>query len=227
MRGLIGKKLGMTQVFDYQGNRVGVTIIELGPCIVLQKKLVEGKDGYDAVVLGYGQKRTKLVNKPMLGRFKAAGVEPMAHVREFRMAREFMDEVGVGDELTAAMFQIGDFVDVVGTTIGRGFTGVMKRHNMAGARGSHGTHEYFRHGGAISTNTTPGRVFKGKRMAGQYGAERVTTQNLRVIGVDQSRNLLLVKGAVPGHANSIVYVSAALKKERQRLAKEAKAASAA
>lgn len=227
MRGLIGKKLGMSQIFDHQGNRVPVTVVELGPCKVIRKKTTDAKDGYDAVLLGFGTKKESRLNKPDLGQFKRAGVAPSAVVREFRMKREFVNEVDVGDELTVAMFQIGDLVDVVGTSKGSGFTGVMKRHNMAGARRTHGVHEYFRHGGSIGMATYPGRVVKGKRMAGQHGNARVTVQNLRVVGVVESANLLLIRGAIPGARNSFVKVKAAIKSEIRRAHKATKAAAQA
>jgi large subunit ribosomal protein L3 len=214
MRGLIGRKLGMTQLFDYEGNLVPVTVLEVGPCTVVRKKTATGKDGYNAMLLGFSEIPERKLNKPDLGQFKARGVEPKRHVHEFKLKPQFVEDVTEGDELTCAMFQVGDFVDVAGTSKGRGFAGVMKRHNFKGSHNiTHGTHEYKRHPGSIGANTYPGHTIKGKGMPGQYGNARCTVQNLRVMGVDAGRNLMLIKGAIPGSINGIVYIQAAVKKE--------------
>lgn len=215
MRGLIGRKVGMTQVFDHEGRRMGVTVLRVGPCTVLQVKSENGKDGYGALVEAFEDTEEKKLTRPELGKFKHAGISPKRVIREFRMPQHFLDDVSVGDELTCEMFQVGDFVDVVGTSKGKGFTGVMKRHNMLGTPGGHGCHEYFRHGGSIGMHTYPGRVMKGKRMAGQHGNSRVTVQNIRVVGIDGNRNLVLLEGGVPGANGGVVMVKASRKKDRQ------------
>lgn len=208
-KGIIGRKLGMTQVFDQNGNVVPVTVIEAGPCAVVQVKTVE-KEGYNALQLGFMPKKPQRVNKPLLGHFKKAGVEPFYVLKEFRV--ESVEGISVGQKVTVGVFKPGDYVDVTGWTKGRGFTGVMKRHNYSGAPGSHGTSDYHRHGGSVGSNTDPGRTWKGKGMPGHYGNERVTVQNLLVVDVKPEENLLLVKGAVPGGPNSIVLIKEAKKK---------------
>ncbi len=213
MYGLIGRKIGMTQVFDWEGNRVAVTAIAAGPCTVVRIKRSTDKDGYDAVVLGFEPVSEQRLTKPLRGAFKAAGVEPRRILREFRLSAENLAELAVGDELTVAMFQVGDYVDVTAWSKGRGFAGVIKRHNMRGASATHGTHEYFRHVGSVGMATYPGRVLKGKRMPGRYGNERVTVQNLFVEGVLPDENLLLVRGSVPGPRNGLVLIRASLKKK--------------
>lgn len=216
MRGLIGRKLGMTQLFDHEGNQVPATVIEVGPCTVVRKKTAVGKDGYDAMLLGFSDIEERKLNKPELGAFKAVGAPPKRHLHEFRLKPEFVDDVAEGDELTCAMFQVGDFVDITGTSKGRGFSGVMKRHNYKGSHNmTHGTHEYMRHGGSAGSNTYPGRTMKGKGMPGQYGNSRCTVQNLRVVGVDSTRNLVLVRGGIPGSASGVIYIEASHKKENQ------------
>lgn len=214
MRGLIGRKLGMTQLFDHEGNQVPATVIEVGPCTVVRKKTRTGKDGYNAMVLGFADIAERKLTKPKLGLFKAKGVEAKRHLHEFHIKDEFVEDVTEGDELTCAMFQVGDFVDVTGTSKGRGFAGVIKRCNFAGSHNmTHGTHEYKRHPGSIGSNTYPGRTMKGHGMPGQYGNARRTVQNLRVVGVDANRNLMIIRGAVPGSTNGIIYIEAAHKKE--------------
>lgn len=204
--GMIGKKLGMTQVFSKAGERVAVTVILAGPCTVVQKRTVE-KDGYSALQLGSGERKPQRMTKPERGHLKKAG-KMIAVLREFRDGGdlEVGQEARVGD-----LFQSGDLVDVSGVSKGRGFQGVIKRHGFGGFPGSHGTHEYFRHGGSIGNRSFPGRVFKGKRMAGQMGNERVTLQNLRVVEVRPEENLLLVKGAVPGGKNGLLLIRKAVK----------------
>jgi large subunit ribosomal protein L3 len=213
--GLIGKKLGNTQIFDAEGLVHRVTAIECGPCIVVGKRTDE-RDGYSALVIGFGQKREKSVTKPVAGLFKKLDQKPAERVREFRLPAEVVGKYEVGQQIKPSeIFAEGQLVDVSGDSKGRGFTGVMKRHNFKGSRtSSHGTHEYQRHGGAIGTNMTPGRVFPGLRMPGQYGAEKVTIQNLRVARVLDEQNIVLVEGGVPGSRNGFVTVRGATKAKR-------------
>lgn len=211
--GLIGKKLGNTQIFGDDGNVRRVTVIEVGPCTVLGKRTAE-KDGYSALIVGLGEKREKLVNKAEAGFFKKAGVKPSRVVRELRLAADEVAKHEVGAVLKPSdVFATGQLVDVSGQTKGRGFTGVMTRWNFKGsATASHGTHEYQRHGGAIGTNMTPGRTLPNLKMPGQYGDEKVTIQNLRIVRVLDDKFMLLVEGAVPGHRNAVVTVRGAIKK---------------
>jgi len=210
--GLIGKKLGNTQIFDAEGMVHRVTAIECGPCTVVGRR-TEERDGYSAIVLGFGQKREKSVNKPAAGFFKKIDQKAAEIVREFRLPAELASKYEVGQKLKPSeIFSVGQLVDVAGDSKGRGFTGVMKRHNFKGSRTqSHGTHEYQRHGGAIGTNMTPGRVFPGLKMPGQYGASRVTVMNLRVAQVLDEQNIVLVEGGVPGSRNAFVTVRGAIK----------------
>lgn len=204
MIGLIGKKVGMSQVFAPDGTLVPVTVIETGPCTVVQKKTVQ-RDGYTALQLGFGKKKPQRVTKPLLGHCRAAGAGPFAILREFRV--EDVDEYNVGDTLTVdKIFRAGEIVDVIGRTKGRGYAGVVKRHGMSGFPGTHGTHEYFRHGGSIGNRSFPGRILKGKRMAGQYGNDKMTALHLHVVAVHPEANLLLVRGAVPGSRGGFVLV---------------------
>ncbi len=210
--GLIGKKLGNTQIFDAEGMVHRVTAIECGPCVVLGKRTAE-KDGYTALILGFGQKREKSVTKPEAGFFKKLDQKPTQEIIEFRLSAEQLEKFSVGQALKPTeFFTEGQLVDVCGTSKGRGFTGVMKRHNFKGSRTStHGTHEYQRHGGAIGTNMTPGRVFPGLKMPGQHGNARNTVLNLRVAKVIEESNIVLVEGSVPGSRNGIVTVRGAVK----------------
>ena len=204
MIGLIGKKLGMSQVFAADGTLVPVTVIQVGPCTVVQKKTVQ-RDGYTALQLGFGVRKAQRATKPLLGHCQAAGASPFIVLREFLIAD--VDPYEIGSELTAAqVFQAGELVDVIGQTKGRGYTGVIKRHGMSGFPGSHGTHEYFHHGGSIGNRSYPGRIFKGKRMAGQYGNTRMTALHLRVVEVRPDSHLLLVRGSVPGARRGLVLV---------------------
>jgi large subunit ribosomal protein L3 len=216
-KGLIGRKLGMTQIFE-DGARIPVTVLELGPNTVVQKKTPDGTDGYGAVQLGFGDKEHRKVNKPEAGHFKRADVKPKWVLQELRCDEtEVLSGFEVGQELKADVFNAGDWVDVTGTSHGKGFAGVMKRHNMKGSKqATHGTHEYFRHGGSTGCRTTPGRRHLGKRMAGHMGHERVTTQNLRVVKVDTDNNLVLIRGAIPGPKNGYVLVRDAVKKLGRR-----------
>lgn len=207
--GMLGRKLGMTQVNDEKG-RHAVTLLEVGPCLVMQKKTQE-KDGYTALKLAFGSLKEKRSNKPLSGQFKQTKSKPRRWVREFRVEGEEFGKFEEGQEIKLAdVFKPGQFVDVAGRSKGRGFTGVMKRWNMKGFRASHGTHEYFRHGGSIGTRTWPGYVHKNKKMAGHYGDERVTVQNLRVVDVLADKNCLLVAGAIPGANNGFVEVRPAV-----------------
>lgn len=211
--GLLGKKLGMTQIFE-DGRRIPVTVLELGPNTVTQIKAPDSKDGYGAIQIGYGDKDHKKVNKPMAGHFKRADVKPKWFVRELRVPdAKKLEEFKVGGEIKADVFKVGDFVDVTGVSKGKGFSGVMKRHNMKGSKqATHGTHEYQRHGGSIGMRTTPGRVHPGKRMGGQMGNERVTVQNLKIVKIDLEKNFVLVEGALPGPINGYILVRQAVKK---------------
>jgi len=204
--GLIGRKLGMTQIFDDAGNALGVTVIEVGPNTVLQVKSAAGADGYDAIQLGYLAKKEQRTTKAELGHARASGAAgAFKFVREFRVANA--GTFTKGAEVTAGdVFTAGTKVDVVGTSKGRGFAGVMKRHNFAGFKRSHGVHEYYRHGGSIGTRLTPGMTLKGVKMPGHMGSARVTVQNLKVVKVDVERNLVMVRGGVPGPDGATVIV---------------------
>ena len=218
-KAIIGRKLGMTQIFTPTGDCVAVTVVKVGPCTVVRKKSVDGKDGYNALVLGFEDVRSAQVdgetvykmNRPELGVFKAAGVEPCKSLHEVRVSAADLDKYEVGQKVNADTFFPGEVIDVIGTSKGSGFTGVMKRHNFAGAKRSHGAHEYKRHGGSIGTTATPGRVMKNRKMAGQDGNARVTVQNLKVYSIDADQNLILVKGSIPGANGSVVCVQDAVK----------------
>lgn len=213
MNGLLGKKIGMTQVFSADGTVVPVTVIQTGPCVVVQKKET-GRDGYEALQLGFGSRKAQRVNKPAQGHFKKAGKGAFQVLREFRTDK--IGEFELGQEIKAAdLFKSGDFVDVAGVSKGHGFTGVIKRWSFAGFPGSHGTHEYFRHGGSIGNRSYPGRVFKGKRMAGHWGDENVSVQNLEVVEVRAEENLLLIKGSVPGAQRGVVVIRRAAKPRKK------------
>lgn len=200
-KGIIGKKIGMTQIFDETGKVIPVTVVEAGPCVVVQKKTVEN-DGYEAVQLGYGDIRAKRVNKPLQGHFKKADVAMKRTLKEFRFADT--SALNVGDIVKADTFAAGDIVDVSGTSKGHGFSGTIKRHNNSRLKETHGTGPVHRHGGSLGACSTPSRVFKGKKMAGHLGNERVTVQNLSVVKVDAEKNIIAVKGAVPGPKGGIV-----------------------
>jgi len=209
MTGLIGKKIGMTQVFGADGIVVPVTVIRTGPCVVVQKKET-GRDGYSAVQIGFGNKKNQRVNKPEQGHMVKAGKGAFQVLREFRL--QDVGQYEVGQEIKATdIFKAGDRIDVSGTSKGRGFAGVIKRWSFSGFPASHGTHEYFRHGGAIGNRSYPGRVFKGKKMAGHWGNEKVSVQNLEVVGIRPEENLILVKGAIPGAKRGILIIRRAVK----------------
>lgn len=215
MTGLIAKKLGMTQVFDDQGVQVPVTILEAGPCVVIQRKTAK-TDGYEAVQVGFAEQKESRVSKPLKGHFKKAGVSPRRIVREFEVAAG--DEAKAGDTITVAIFDGVTHVDVVGRGKGLGFQGVVRRHGMVGGGAAHGSMMH-RRGGAIGNRTWPARVFKNKRMPGHMGNRCVTTQNLKVAGVRADDNVLLVRGAVPGPVGSIVIVRKAVKKSSKAAGK--------
>ena len=207
MKGLLGTKLGMTQVWDADNRLVPVTVIQAGPNVVTQ---VRGDaDGYAAVQLAYGDIDPRKVNQPMKGHFEKAGVTPRRHLIELRTADAA--DYAIGQEITAETFEAGQKIDATGTTKGKGFAGVMKRHGFAGVSSSHGAHRNHRKPGSIGACATPGRVFKGQRMAGRMGGVRQTTQNLTIHAVDVERGLLLVKGAVPGARGSVVLIRSAAK----------------
>lgn len=215
VEGLLGTKLGMTQVFDERGEVTPVTVIAAGPCIVTQIKTKE-QDGYEAVQLGFGQARK--LRQPELGHLKKAqaasdGAElKLRHLREFRSDGDPQFEVG--QTVTVAIFKPGDVIDVSGVSKGKGFAGVVKRHGFRGGPKTHGQSDRWRAPGSIGSGTTPGRVYKGTRMAGRLGDDRVTVQNLRVVRVDEERNLLLVKGSVPGAVDGVVMIRRAIKAQR-------------
>jgi large subunit ribosomal protein L3 len=217
-KGIIGKKLGMTQIFSDDGTLVPATVIEAGPCPVVQIKTIE-KEGYGSLQLGFLPKKPQRVNRPLTGHFKKSGKGPFYVLREFRT-----DETGayeLGQEITVDSFSVGDFVDVTGFTKGRGFTGVIKRHGFRGAKSSHGTHEYFRHGGSIGASASTSRTFKGMKMPGHHGNKRITIQNLRIVDVRPESNILIIRGATPGATDSIVAVRGAIKRTRPKEASEA------
>ena len=207
-KAIIGRKVGMTQIFTPEGKVIPVTVVEAGPCPVVQIKTVE-KDGYAAVKLGFDETSEKRVNKPDLGQFKKAGVKPQKVLKEFRLAD--LSSYEVGKSVTVEAFKAGDKVDVVGTSKGHGYSGVIKRWNQRRLKETHGVGPVHREVGSMGANSTPSRVFKQKHMPGQYGHERVTVQNLEVVRVDAARGALLIKGAVPGPKGSIVTVSDSVK----------------
>jgi len=207
MTGLIGRKVGMTQFYNAEGNVIPVTVIQTGPCVVVQKKET-AKDGYNALQVGFGSKKAQRVNKPMQGHMAKAAKGAFEVVKEFRLAD--VSQYEVGQEIKVAdLFKAGDRIAVSGTSKGHGFSGVIKRWSFAGFPGSHGTHEYFRHGGSIGNRSYPGRVRKGKKMAGHWGNEQVSIQNLEVVDIRPEENLMLVKGAVPGAKRGVVIVRSA------------------
>lgn len=208
-KGLIGKKIGMTQLFDENGKVIPVTVVEAGPCTVVQKKTIEN-DGYEAIQVGFGDVKVQRVNKPMAGHFKKADVAPKKVLKEFRL--EDMADVNVGDVLKADIFAVGDRVDVVGTSKGKGTAGVIKRWNFSRLKETHGTGPVHRHGGSLGV-IDPARIFKGKKMAGHLGTEKVTVQNLDVVKVDVENNLIAIKGAIPGPKNGIVVLADSVKRK--------------
>ncbi len=207
-KGLIGKKIGMTQIFDEKGNVIPVTVVEAGPCVITQKKTIEN-DGYEAVQVGFGDVKAQRVNKAMKGHFAKNNVAPKKVLKEFRL--ENIADVNVGDILKADVFAAGDKVDVIGTSKGHGTAGSIKRWNFARLRESHGTGPVARHAGSLGACSTPSRVYKGKKLAGHYGVDRTTVQNLTIAKVDVENNLIAVKGAIPGPKGGIVVIADAKK----------------
>ncbi len=208
-KGIIGKKVGMTQIFDAKGNVVPVTVVEAGPCVIVQKKTVEN-DGYAAVQMGYGDLRPVQVNKPMKGHFDKSDVAPKRTLREFRFAD--CDSINVGDVVKVDTFAVGDHVDVVGTSKGKGYAGAIKRWNFGRLKESHGTGPVARHAGSLGACSSPSRVYKGMKGAGHLGAERVTVQNLEIVKIDVENNLIAIKGAIPGPRKGTVVISDTVKK---------------
>jgi large subunit ribosomal protein L3 len=221
--GLIGRKLGCTQLFDEDGNVQRVTAIEVGPCLVATKK-TQDKDGYWALQLGFGEKPVRLVKRPQLSMYekegsplKKKGLLPRKALKEVRTTKEFVEKHAVGQSITLTdIFEKGQYVDVSGTTKGKGFAGVVKRHGFHGGDASHGTHEYFRHGGSVGQNMTPGRTFKGMKMPGHMGNARHTTQNLQIVDIIPEENIMLVKGSIPGARKGLLIVRRAVKKSLQK-----------
>jgi large subunit ribosomal protein L3 len=210
MTGLIGRKIGMMQYYNAEGNVIPVTVVETGPCVVVQKKDTT-TDGYTALQVGFGGKKAQRVNKAIQGHMAKAGKGAFQVLREFRLDDVSQYEVGQEIKVTD-LFKVGDLIDVAGISKGHGYTGVIKRWSFAGFPGSHGTHEYFRHGGSIGNRSYPGRVRKGKKMAGHWGNELISTQNLLVVDIRAEENLMLVRGAVPGSKQGVVILRPAVKK---------------
>ena len=209
-KGIIAKKVGMTQLFDENGKVVPVTIVEAGPCTVVQKKTVEN-DGYSAVQCGFGDIREKLVNKPMKGHFAKADVALKRTLKEFRL--DNAEELEVGTILKADSFEVGDIVDVSGTSKGKGYQGTIKKNNNSRIKETHGSGPVHRHAGSMGACSSPSRIFKGKKLPGHMGAEKVTVQNLEVVKVDAENNLIAVKGAIPGPKNGIITICDCVKKK--------------
>ena len=207
-KAILGKKLGMTQIFDNNGLVIPVTVVEAGPCYVTQVKTVSN-DGYSSVQLAFGDVREQLLNKPMLGQLKKAEVSAKKYLKEFKL--DNAEEYKLGDKITCEVFAEGDYVDVTGTSKGHGFSGTIAKYNFHRHRMTHGNGPVHRHVGSIGANTFPAKVFKGKKMAGRWGNEKVTVQNLKVVKVDAERNILLIKGAVPGVKGGLVSVKSAVK----------------
>ncbi len=209
-KGLIGKKLGMTHIFADDGQRIPVTVVEAGPCVVVQKKTVH-KDGYDAIQIGFAAKEAARSSRAQVGHCKVAGQGVLRHLRELRLAD--IDQYNVGDTIGVDVFTEGDLIDVTGTSIGKGFQGVIKRWGFKGGRASHGS-RFHRAPGSIGASATPSHVFKNKKMPGQLGNERVTVQRLKIVRVDVADNLLLIKGAIPGASNGLVLIKDSVKAKK-------------
>jgi large subunit ribosomal protein L3 len=216
MKGILGKKVGMTQIFDQKGEVVPVTVIEAGPCFVAQIKTDE-RDGYSAIQMGFEEAKPKSLTRPQLQHLEKSSLSPLRFLREIRLPSDQVTQFEEGQKVTVDLFEEGEFVDVTGTSKGRGFAGVVKRHGFSGGPKTHGQSDRLRAPGSIGACTTPGRVFKGKRMPGRMGGERVTIQGLKVVMVDPERNLLAVRGAVPGAKNGLLMIREARK---TRLAKK-------
>ncbi|HLN87161.1 MAG TPA: 50S ribosomal protein L3 [Candidatus Limnocylindrales bacterium] len=210
MTGLIGRKIGMMQYYNAEGNVIPVTVVETGPCVVVQKKEAT-TDGYTALQVGFGSKKAQRTNKATQGHMAKAGKGAFQVLREFRL--DDVSQYEVGQEIKATdLFKVGDLIDVAGISKGHGYSGVIKRWSFAGFPGSHGTHEYFRHGGSIGNRSYPGRVRKGKKMAGHWGNEQISTQNLLIVDIRAEENLMLVRGAVPGSKQGVVILRPAVKR---------------
>ncbi len=213
--GILGRKVGMTQVFDEDNKAIPVTIIEAGPCPIVQKKTIE-TDNYNAIQVGFLDQKRQRVNKPKSGHFDKANVPTKRYLREIRLDEDEIQNYETGQEVKVDVFKTGDYVDVTGFSKGRGFTGVMKRWHFSGAATqTHGTHEYFRHGGAIGCSASPSKVFKGRKMPGHKGNDRVTIQNLQVIDVRSEQNVVLVKGSIPGAPDGLIIIHKAKKKQKK------------
>jgi large subunit ribosomal protein L3 len=213
--GLLGKKVGMSQSFDASGACIPLCVVEAGPCVVLDIKTMD-KNGYTALQLGFSEKRAKNTPRPQLGLFSKAKTTPKRFIREIRIHPDEVSLFQVGQTIhPAQIFSPGDLIDATGTSKGKGFQGVMKRYHFRGFRATHGTHEYFRHGGSLGCRLTPGRVTKGKRMGGQMGNKRVTVQNLRVVEIIEEKNLMLLSGAVPGAPQGFLVLKQAIKRSAQ------------
>ena len=206
---LLCRKIGMTRIFNDTGEAIPVTDLEAGPNVVVQKKTGE-KDGYTALQLGFGDRREALFSKPERGHFEKAGTAPKRHLRESRVEADEAEAHDLGSEISVEIFEEGQYVDAIGTSKGRGYSGVVRRHNFAIKKRTHGTHEAFRHAGSIGAGASPGKVIKGMKMPGQMGAERVTVRNLQVVKVEPEQNLLFVRGSVPGHQDGIVAIRKAV-----------------
>jgi len=212
VRALLGKKIGMTQLFTESGEVVPVSVVKAGPCVVLEKKSGLGKDRYSAVKIGFETAKPKSLTKPQLGYFKKLSVDPLRFVREVQIGEEQLPDFEIGSKLGVDMFEAGDIVNVTAKSKGRGFAGVMKRWGFAGHRQTHGTHTSKRGPGAVGCSAWPGKIWKGKKMPGQYGNAPATTENLEIVRVDPERNILMIKGSVPGHRNSLILVKNSVKK---------------
>jgi large subunit ribosomal protein L3 len=217
-KGLLGIKIGMTSIFTEEGDQIPVTVVRAGPNVVLGKNPIPATDGSGEISgvnlrVGFGEKREKLFNKPELGFFKKAGVEPTRYMKEFRVSEEDAAELEIGAALGVELFEMGQYIDVTGTSKGKGFAGVVKRYKMRGQgpRGSHGVHEAHRNVGSIGQRKTPGRVFPGKRMPGRMGGDTTTVRNLRVVGIDAEQQILLIQGAVPGHREAMISLRPAVR----------------
>ena len=216
--GILGKKVGMTRIFTDDGSQIPVSVVDVGPNVIVGKRTVE-TDGYTAIRLGFGERKPQHINKPREGEARKSGQAAPVLIREFRVTAEELAGFEVGQRLNADFFAQGQFVDVTGTSRGRGFAGVFKKHHMAGGVEGHGTHEHFRHVGSIGQRKTPGRVFKNKRMPGHMGSERRTIQNLKVAGVDAENNLVLIHGAIPGHPDALVMIRPSVKTRTPKASK--------
>jgi large subunit ribosomal protein L3 len=219
MKGILGKKVGMTQVFSDRGEAIPVTVIEAGPCFVAQIKTVE-RDGYSAVQLGFEETKPKRLTQPQLKHLQKSDLPALRHLRELRIADDELGSFEEGQRLTVELFEEGELVDVTGTSKGRGFAGVVKRYGFRGGPKTHGQSDRWRAPGSVGACTTPGRVFKGKRMPGRMGGERVTTQSLQVVLVDPERNLLALRGAVPGSKNGLLLIREARKTRLRKKARK-------